>query len=252
MKEFFKKYNWLCEFIAAGALLALTIVLPFEKGVDLVYYLVGSLFLVFSIYRVYPILKRDKKWILRIVFIVEALLFLSLGLTIIVVGSKDPEKAEELKKVLGYLIGTGFFVRGAVFFLGTSVFTESGDWITYFLHLVLLTFGVVIFTRGGFSASALRWAIFGILLAVIIFIVIFGVRHFMVYKKNLDKKKRMEVLKETEAEAVAEEKKKEKISHKEKKAIEEPKPNEITTTETKLIEAEIVDEDEEKTETEEK
>ena len=247
MKEFFKKYNWLCEFIAAGALLALAIVLPFEKGVDLVYYLVGSLFLVFSIYRVYPILKRDKKWILRIVFIVEALLFLSLGLTIIIVGSKDPEKAEELKKVLGYLIGTGFFVRGAVFFLGTSVFTESGDWITYFLHLVLLTFGVVIFTRGGFSASALRWAIFGILLAVIIFIVIFGVRHFMVYKKNLDKKKRMEVLKETETEVVEE-----AISHKEKKAIEEPKPNEITTTETKLIETEIVDEDEEKTETEEK
>lgn len=169
-----KKYKWLYLWIAAAALIVFAVVMFLNKefGNNIIFYLTGSLLIIFVIIRFIPLIKTSKnKWAIAMNAI-EMFVDLVIGILFIVLTAKL-EDMEFLNKVYPFLLGGVVYIRGAVYFSEICFFETKIEISKFFVNLALITIGSVIIARfDNFDVDSIRiliafiFAICGILSTV--------------------------------------------------------------------------------------
>jgi len=208
MKNFFKKYLYVFEFIGVAVILAVGVLAKTQESVLL--YIVGLTLIVFGLLRIVPLLKTTPDNVLKALYVFEICLNIIVGIVLVIEGNKGDESS--LGNLFGYLIGGVLFLRGFIYFFSTSIRRESTDYPKFFTHIGLFTVGTVIITKGGFDNILLGWVILVLSILSALFIGFSGYKNY--------KNSRYEQLAKDETKKSIREEKREKVQNQ----IEDPAP----------------------------
>ena len=201
MSKSIKKYLWLFEWIAASLVLALGLVVGFVDGVVLV--ATGISLVLIAILRIVPLFKTLKDKLMKWINLIEILLNIAIGALMIYLAFSSWNSGEEivLGEVFGYLLGGILFMRGVVFFIGTSFRSEHTDVMKFITNLVFLSLGVWFVARPT-DEKTLGYFILVIACLCALFIIIDGIKNYNNYRheyaseietRRISKKKKVEV-----------------------------------------------------------
>lgn len=154
MKKTFKKYAWLFEFIGAALILALGVLVKIND--EVLYLIVGLVFVILGLFRVIPLLKTTDDKLLRWIYLAEVIVNVVVGVILMVLYFK---KTTDQGKLLGYLIGGVVYLRALIFFFATTLRKESSDVTKFVTHIALITLGSIIIAQGGFDQAKLALVI---------------------------------------------------------------------------------------------
>ncbi|HNZ50998.1 MAG TPA: hypothetical protein PK087_01470 [Bacilli bacterium] len=222
MKEFFKKYLFVFEWIGAAILIGVGIYVVLDSSILNVF--VGLILLVFGLLRLIPLIKTTPDKVLKIMYACEIVINVGAGIFLVIEGGKENSN---LNDWFGYMIGGVLMLRGFVHFFATSLRKEPNDYVKFFSHLGLFTVGCFIVARGGFSSDTLAYIILVLAILSALFIGFSGYKHYRNYRYELRARE------ESKKVVVQDEKQPEQI-------IEDPKPKKskiITPEEEKKDEA---------------
>ncbi len=174
-------YGWLLKFILAAILLGVGIYMALAP--DVVYLITGVSILLFSLLRIYPLVKTLKKEVLRTLNIVEVLLDAIIGVALILIAIY---KADELSGdnvwsiIFRYSLVIFFYARGLVFFHSIVFFGEKTEIPKFWVHIVAISLGAVLIVSPDFSVATV-----GIIFLIIALIgaIYLGFDGFNGYKK---------------------------------------------------------------------
>ena len=187
MKQTFKKYLWLFEFIGAAIILGVGIVCKFVPAA--LYFIVGICFVFLGLFRIIPLVKttEDKlaKWFYAIELIIEAVA----GGVLIFLAIYKSEDIDESKAIFGYIIGGILYLHGFVYFLGTSLRKDSTTFIPFLANIILFTVGTWIIARGGFTLKTLGWVILALAILSSGVIVYSGIKNYSSYRHEIAAKR---------------------------------------------------------------
>ena len=141
MATFFRKYLWLFKFIAVGLVLSLIILIMFNN--DIVPTVIGCVFFVLGLFRIYPLIKYEEKNYIKTLFLIEVLVMVIVGVIFIFsVFTQYEEVSLWIEyKLFAYLFGGIFVLRGIIFFLTLNCSKESSKLMNLFTHIILLLIG---------------------------------------------------------------------------------------------------------------
>ena len=181
MPKTIKKYIWLFEWIAASLILALGLVIGFVDGVVLL--ATGISLVLIAILRVIPLFKTLKDKLMRWINLIEIILNLAIGgvMIYLTINAWNTDTDVELGKTFGYLLGASLFVRGVVFFIGTSFRNEHTDVIKFIANILFLSLGVWFVARPTDEKSL---GIFVLVIAALcsLFIILDGIKNYNNYR----------------------------------------------------------------------
>lgn len=157
-------YGWVIKFILAAILLVmglLSILTP-----QVVYTITGVAIVVFSLFRVIPLMKSLNKEALRTMNLIEIIFDTIIGgLMIYIALSRDIENEAVWGYVYRYSLAFFFYVRGLVFFNSVVFFGEKTEIPKFWFHIVALTLGTIIAVSKGFDQGSV--ALFFLIISVI-------------------------------------------------------------------------------------
>ena len=191
-----KQYIWVFEWIAGAILLALAITFVIKD--EFVIYAFGSMFVVFGLFRLVPLIKTTESKLMKWLNAAEIVVDVTVGILMFVLVDKIKGSVW-----LGYLTGGILYLRGFMHFLGTSVKNEPTTMLGFLVSIAFLTIGSVIIARGGFSSKTLAWFFFVIILICVALLVWRGAIDYRNYRGNLvgtAKTKKLKKVKEKEVE----------------------------------------------------
>ncbi|MFY9421550.1 MAG: hypothetical protein WBK54_05765 [Bacilli bacterium] len=177
MKNFFKKYLWLFEFIGVAIILAVGFFAFFKKEVFL--YIAGFALIIMGLLRVIPLVKTTKDNVLKIIYSAEIFLNVLAGILLILEGGKGDDYKPDLMR---YLVGGVLYLRGAIYYYATVLRKEATDYLEFFVHLALLTLGVIIFVTKFFTVDNLAWVVLILAILAALFIGYSGYRNYRNYR----------------------------------------------------------------------
>ncbi|HOJ45471.1 MAG TPA: hypothetical protein PK340_05535 [Bacilli bacterium] len=140
-------YGWLLKWILAAILLAVGITMVVVDSI--VFFVTGLFLLIFSIFRVVPLLKTLKKEALRLINLVEIVVDIIIGGLLLYVGIRDMVDASWTippvwSYIYGFSIGLVLLGRGIIFFYSTTFLGEKSEQIKFWSHVVVMTLGSAI------------------------------------------------------------------------------------------------------------
>ncbi|MFA7529577.1 MAG: hypothetical protein WCZ85_05025 [Bacilli bacterium] len=200
MKNFFKKYLFVFEWIGAAILLAVGIVVVVTP--DIFLYIAGIALIIFGLFRLYPLLKTTKDRLMMSIYLVEILLNVVVGILLVLEGGKD----DASQSLLRYSVGGILWLRGVLYFFATVLRKESTDYAQFATHIGVITLGPIILFTDFFNQKNLAWIllIFAILSALVI--AFDGYKNYKNYRYEwLAKEETRRVKKKKEKEEVIEE-----------------------------------------------
>lgn len=156
-------YAFLLQFILAAILLAVGIYFIFEK--QIVYLVTGIAIVVFSLFRVYPLMKTLNKEVLRTINLIEIIFGVIIGALLIYAVASDRDLSKGWGQVYKYGLAFVFYVRGLVFFTSTVFFEEKTEIPKFIAHIVSITLGSMIIVLKEFDHGTVA-----LLLTIISFI----------------------------------------------------------------------------------
>jgi uncharacterized membrane protein HdeD (DUF308 family) len=192
MKQFFKKYLWLFEFLGVAIILAVGIFAFVKEGVFL--YISGLALIIFGLLRIIPLVKTTKDNLLKIIYSVEVAFNVIAGVLLIVEGGKD-DYSESLMR---YLVGAVFYLRGVLYFFGTVIRKEPTDYPKFVTHIVLITLGPIIIVTNLFTAEKPARVVLIIAVISAIFIALSGVKNYKNYRYEMLAKEETKRIKKQE------------------------------------------------------
>ncbi len=157
-------YSWLLKWILAAILIGVGFTMFFSK--ELVFLVTGIVIIVFSLFRVVPLVKSLNKEILRTINIIEILLDLILGGIMIYVGTQalstdwNPEAIWSV--VYKYTLVFVLMVRGIVFLYSTVFLEEKTEQIKFWSHLAIFALGAAIIGIENFNEEWIAWLLLAI------------------------------------------------------------------------------------------
>lgn len=158
-------YGWLLKFILAAILLGVGIYMMFAE--DVVYTITGVAIVIFSLFRVVPLMKSLNKEVLRTINLIEIIFDTIIGGVLIYVALSG--KLAEGNAVWGfvyrYALAFVFYVRGLVFFNSVVFFSEKTEVPKFWVHILSLTLGTVIAVLPDFNHGTV--ALFLLVISVI-------------------------------------------------------------------------------------
>lgn len=178
MKEFFKKYLWLFEFIGVALIIGLGVVILAVHSVLMI--IVGSAFIIFGLMRLIPLIRTTDDKVAAVIFGVEIFVNIVIGIVMIYLTTR--EDAQDMGALFGYLIGAVLYLRGLIYFFTSSVRKEETDGVNFLVHIGLFTLAVVIIARGGFEQETLAWVIFALAVISSLFIGLDGYSNYNQYR----------------------------------------------------------------------
>ncbi len=210
MKKIFKKYLFVFEFLAVALLIVAGVFLLVDTSIFL--YITGAALLVFGLFRVIPLIKTTKDGLMKGLNILEILVNLAAGVLLILEGAKDAPN----ENLLRYFIGAALYLRGFLYFFGTTIRKESTDYTKFFAHVAIFTIGTGILFADLLNAKVMAWLIAGISFLVAAVLGFSGFGHYKRYRyeqlakdetsKAIEKQKEAPAVKEDPVEAPAVEK----------------------------------------------
>ncbi len=147
-------YGWLLKLILAAVLLGVGIYMAFADQV--VYAITGVSIIVFSLLRVYPLLKTLNKEVLRMINLVEIVLDALIGVALLLIAIY---KADELSGsnawsyIFRYALVFFFYARGLVYFHSVVFFDEKTEIPKFWVHIVAISLGAILIVSPNFSYS---------------------------------------------------------------------------------------------------
>lgn len=220
MKNVFKKYLWLWEFIGAALIIGAGIVAVFVESIVLM--VVGCAFIIMGIFRVVPLFKTTFDKILKWIYVFEIVLNIGIGGLLIYLAIQEGDA--DLQALFGYLIGSVLYLRGALFFFATTVRKEDSDKPKFIAHLIFITIGAVVIGRGGFTPRELGWVILGIAILAAVFIAFSGFSNYRNYRGEIASK---EVTKKVQQDKGLEAPTSDEITPETDKPLDDPKPKDV-------------------------
>lgn len=155
MKKLFKDYGWLLKFILAAILLAVGIWMVFAD--DIIFAITGFAIVIFSIFRVVPLLKTLENELLRTVNLIEIIFDTVLGALMVYVAFTQTESASWDSWLAAYkwMLAGFFYIRGVIFLSSTVFWSEKTEVPKFIFHLVIFTLAPVIIMWEDFRPQTL-------------------------------------------------------------------------------------------------
>ena len=192
-----KQYFWVGEWFASAILIAFAITTLVKE--ELIYYLFGSLFVIFGLFRVIPLIKTTESKLIKWFSFSEVLVDIVVGVLLFVFSTNKNFDSP----IFGYLIGAVLYLRGFMHFFATSLKSEPSTLVGFFTGIILLTVGTIIVFNGGFTISTFKWFLTVALIICVILLIWRGCIDYRNYRGNLvgtSKTKKLKKAKELEAE----------------------------------------------------
>ncbi|MDY0075231.1 MAG: hypothetical protein WC992_05655 [Acholeplasmataceae bacterium] len=157
-------YGWVLKFVLAAILVGVGVYMIFAK--EVVYTITGVAIVVFSIFRVVPLLKSLNKEVLRTINLIE-IIFDTLigGILIYVALTRDLQNEAIWGYVYRYSLAFFFYARGLVYFNSVVFFGEKTEIPKFWVHIAALTLGTVIAVLPDFDHGSV--AIFLLVISII-------------------------------------------------------------------------------------
>lgn len=174
-----KKYVWVVEWITTALLIVLGIIAVVEKTILL--YTFGILFIIFGLFRIIPLLKTTNSKLVKWLLFGETIIDILSGGTLLFLAIKNAETGN----YIGYIIGGVLYLRGFIHFLSTSLKDEPSNLVNFFFHIIMLTIGTVVITKGGFDKNLLAWLFLIVIVICAIILGVKGYRDYSNYRNNL-------------------------------------------------------------------
>ena len=174
-----KQYIWVFEWFAAAILIASAIT-TFVKA-ELIYYMFGSIFIIFGLFRVIPLIKTTESKLMKWLTFFEMLIDLVAGGLLFVLSNQQKFDSP----IFGYIVGAILYLRGFMHFLATSVKSEPTTIIGFLTNIILITLGTIIVFNGGFSLATFKWVFAVILIICVIVLILRGSFDYRNYRGNL-------------------------------------------------------------------
>ena len=132
-------YGWLLKWILAAILIASGILMRIYDQ-TVVYAVTGIAIVIFSIFRVYPLLKTLKKEVLRTINLFEILIDLVIGVLMIyaVFSGKITNTNTIWTGLYGYMLVGFFLLRGLIYFISLYYFGEKSEPTKFWFHMVCI------------------------------------------------------------------------------------------------------------------
>lgn len=217
-------YGWGLKWILAAILLAAGILTKLNQE-NIVYATTGIAVVLFSIFRVVPLMKTLKKEVLRTMNLIEIIFEFILGGLMIYVGFFIAKPIPNTwVNLYGYMLTFFLLVRGVVYFVSLYYFQEKTEPAKFWTHLLFVAVGPVILTLTLLDPDSiintLGWLL---LVAAIGGSVYLGFDGYGGYKKYREKSKALNTEKQ---------KQKEKENPKVEKELPQPIQDEVEEKET--------------------
>lgn len=184
MKKF--THGWLLKFILAAILLGVGIYMYFDEKV--VFLITGVFIVIFSLFRVVPLLKTLDKEVLRTINLIEIIADIIIGGVLIYVAVTNKiEDSNVWKSVYKYGLAFFFYARALVFFNSTVFFDEKTDVLKFWGHILSITVGTIIAVSKDFSPETVSMLILIISLLGSLYLGYDGYKGYNNYRNNLKK-----------------------------------------------------------------
>lgn len=143
-------YGWVLKFVLAAILLGMGIYMVFAD--EVVYLITGVVIVIFSLFRVIPLMKTLKKEILRTINLIEIIFDTIIGGVLIYVAATGQMDNSELwKEVYRYSLSFFFYARGLVYLNSVVFLGEKTEIPKFWIHILALTLGTYIAVTPKFS-----------------------------------------------------------------------------------------------------
>lgn len=143
-------YGWVLKFVLAAILLGMGIYMVFAD--EVVYLITGVVIVIFSLFRVIPLMKTLKKEILRTFNLIEIIFDTIIGGVLIYVAATGQMDNSDLwKEVYRYSLSFFFYARGLVYLNSVVFLGEKTEIPKFWIHILALTLGTYIAVTPKFS-----------------------------------------------------------------------------------------------------
>jgi hypothetical protein len=199
-------YGWLLKFVLAAILIGVGLFMYIENSI--VYIITGIVIVIFSLFRVVPLMKSLNKEALRTLNLIEIIFdFIVGGLMIyIAISQKDNLDNVIWSSVYRYSLAFFFYARGLVYFNSVVFFGEKSEVPKFWIHILSISLGAIIAVYPNFGVEAV-----GLILLLISLIGsaylgydgFGGYKKYREYQKEINAQKEKEKAKEVEKEIPA-------------------------------------------------
>src|SRR5690554_3559160 len=152
-------YGWLLKWILAAILIAVGLTMFFQD--HLIFLITGIVIVVFSLFRVVPLVKSLKKEVLRTINLIEIIFDFLLGVLMIYVGYEAINTGNNIDPIWGqvykYTLAFVFLARGVVFLYSTVFLEEKTEQVKFWSHLIIFALGAAIIGMKDFDQSSVAW-----------------------------------------------------------------------------------------------
>ncbi len=159
-------YGWVLKWILAAILLGVGIYMFFAA--EVVYTITGVAIVIFSLFRVVPLLKSLSKEVLRTINLIEIIFDTLIGALMIYIGvTKGSNLANEAiwSSVYRFSLVFFFYARGLVFFNSVVFLGEKTEVPKFWVHIASLTLGSVVAVTPNFDYATV--GIFFLIIALL-------------------------------------------------------------------------------------
>lgn len=177
-----KKYMWVVEWVAVALLMCLAVFAVIKE--ELYLYIFSLLFIIFGLFRIIPLIKTTESKLVRIFISIETIVDVLVGLLILFSTIYDWEFIKG-SSLLGILIGSVIYLRGFIYFLGTTIKDEPSDFMGFITNIAFITIATVIICKGGFNTIILSWMLFIIIFIICVIFSLKGYKGFKSYRGSI-------------------------------------------------------------------
>ena len=179
MKKYLKQYVWVWEWFAAAILISFAITAVIKN--EFLVYAFGAIFVIFALFRIVPLIQTTDSKLIKWLNFLEMLIDVAAGVCLFAFS----EKIKEAQNLFGYIVGGVLYLRGVMHFLATSIKSEPTTLTHFVINIALISVGAVIIARGGFSAKALAWFFFAVIVICVLALIWRGTVDYKNYRGNL-------------------------------------------------------------------
>lgn len=198
-------YGWLLKWILAAILITVGLTMFFQE--QLVFLVTGGVIVIFSLFRVYPLLKSLKKELQRTINLLEIIFAFLLGALMIYVGYESYNSGNAIDplwhQVYKYTLAFVLIARGVVFLYSTVFLEEKTEQMKFWMHLVIFILGGVIIGVKDFEPATVALLLLIISVAGGAYLVYDGsggYKKYREYSLALNEKKQIDKPKDVEKE----------------------------------------------------
>ncbi len=159
-------YGWVLKFILAAILLGVGIYMVFAD--EVVYAITGVTIVIFSLFRVYPLIKSLHKEILRTLNLIEIIFDTIIGVLMVYIAFtyKDALSDQAIwSQVYRFSLVFFFYARGLIYFNSVVFLGEKTEVPKFWIHIVALSLGAIIAVYPNFDYEIV--GIFFLIIALI-------------------------------------------------------------------------------------